>query len=39
MSLGAASWADNADGESADLNGGAIDPGELTGVLSGTLTP
>jgi hypothetical protein len=39
LSLGTASWADNAGGEAADPGGGAIDPAELTGVLNGTLKP
>jgi hypothetical protein len=39
MSLASASWADNAEGENADLDGGAIDPLELQALLAGTLDP
>ena len=39
LSLGTASWADNAGDEGADLNGGGIAPGQLAGILNGTLTP
>ena len=39
LSLASASWADNTEAESADPDGGAIDPLELQAVLNGTLTP
>jgi len=39
LSLGAASWADNAEGEGADADGGMIDPLELEAILAGTLSP
>jgi hypothetical protein len=39
MSLASASWADNAEGEVADLDAGLIDPLELAAVLAGTLQP
>jgi hypothetical protein len=39
MSLGSASWADNAEGETADTDGGLIDPLELQAILNGTLSP
>jgi hypothetical protein len=39
MSLASASWADNAEGEAPDPDGGLIDPLELDAVLNGTLDP
>ena len=39
LSLSSASWADNAGGETAALDGGAIDAAELAAVLAGTLDP
>ena len=39
MSLGSASWADNAGGETPELDAEAIDAAELAAVLAGTLDP
>jgi len=39
LSLESASWADNAEPEDANPEGGLIDPLELQAVLNGTLNP
>jgi serine protease AprX len=39
MALGSASWADNAGDESADADGGLLDPLELDAIANGTLVP
>jgi hypothetical protein len=39
LSLGSASWADNAADEPAALDAGVIDDTELAAILAGTLDP